>query len=265
MEITDVFKYPLEKLVYFIASTVPGGVALLIYVSSSKTALQWFSNLGFLGYRTKLWLVVLAAFVIGHTLTNLLSALVNDLGFIIAEMIGRWSPWSSKSSFEYEDAPWRSVEWRNAVKQRLGAAAPRDSRLLTVDMMRQEQKLADYLPDAQKSAEAQRILNERITTILDDMRWSTLYSHYHQVLLQPSDQDVQRHIRGGLSFNFFAAALYVLVSAAIVPEVRHWWCIVPAAAWVFAVAAEFVAQLRRAFDKWSTLQDQIAYLSSGQV
>jgi hypothetical protein len=268
MEITDAFKYPLEKLVYFVAALIPGGVALLIYQDVSGTLFRWLVNLGFFGYRTKLSLLILTAFVIGHTLTNLLNALVTHLGYMVGDLIGRCSWWPSKSSFEYEDGPWRSIEWRNAIKQRLGAAAPNDVTLVTVEMMRESKKLAALLPPDQQPVELRKITEERISSILNDMAWSNLYGHYHQIvsqLQQRNEDEVSLHIRSGLSFNFVAAALYVLVSALLVPAVRHWWCIVPAAAWVFAATVEFLAGMRRLFDKWSTLQDQIAYLSSGRI
>jgi hypothetical protein len=81
----------------------------LIYQSASGTALQWLFGIEFLGYKTKLGLLILTAFVIGPTITNFVRGLLDDLLPILAEGIGRIS-WPSKSSYEYENAPWRSVE-----------------------------------------------------------------------------------------------------------------------------------------------------------
>ena len=265
MEITDAFKYPVEKLVYFVAGVIPGGVALIIFERADKGAFQWFFGLGSLGYMTKLWLILLTAFLIGHTITTLLSALVNDLGFVLAEQIGSWMAESAKSSFEFEVGPWRSTEWRNAVRQRRGAAAPSDIPLMTIQMMEAKSQIANLLPPDQKSAEQMRILQERTDSILNDMEWHGIYSHYHQQLMEPDDKDVVLHIRGGLEFNFVAAALYVLASALVVRDVRHWWCIAPSLAWVLATLLSIVAKVRRSWNKWSTLQDQITYLSQGQI
>jgi hypothetical protein len=86
-----------------------GRGALLIYQSASATALQWLFGIEFLGYKTKLGPLILTAFVIGPTITNFVRGLLDDLLPILAEGIGRIS-WPSKSSYEYENAPWRSVE-----------------------------------------------------------------------------------------------------------------------------------------------------------
>lgn len=269
MGVVEDFKIPAEKTVYFIAALIPGATALLIYQSASGTTFQWLFSIGYLGYKTKLGLLLFGAFVIGLTLTNLVRGLLDDLLPIFVELIARL-PWSTKSSFEYETGPWRSVEWRNAIKMRLGSSAPQDLKFVTLEMMKQAQAIAESLPQEQQSLEQQRMLQERIASVLNDMEWSSVYSHYHSLVVRLNEQakndEVTVYIRDGLTYNCVAAALYVLASALVVPTVRHWWCLLPAAAWIFALVLFLVAGARRAWtNKWSSLHDQILYLSTRQI
>ncbi len=269
MGIAEDFKIPVERIVYFVAALIPGGVALLIYQSASGTGLQWLFDVGFLGYKTKLGLLIFIAFVIGHTITNFVREVLDDLLPILAELVGRM-PWPSKASFQYENGPWRSVEWRNAIKGRLGSSAPDDLKFITQQMMAQELNLATSLPPEQQGLELLRISREQTASILNDMEWSALYSHYHVLAVQLRGQanydEVTTFIRDGFTYNFVAAALYVLASALVAPSVRHWWFLLPAAAWIFAFLLFLVARIRRhVADQWSTLPDQISYLVSGQI
>jgi hypothetical protein len=55
----DPFKYPIEHLFDFVAGVIPGFTALI----------------SFLGYKTKLFLILVVAFVIGNNMTTFLRAL----------------------------------------------------------------------------------------------------------------------------------------------------------------------------------------------
>jgi hypothetical protein len=72
----DFTKLPLEKLLYFVAGVIPGFVVLLIFQAAHPYAFGWFVNLAFLGYKTKISLILLVAFVAGNTLTASLSSTV---------------------------------------------------------------------------------------------------------------------------------------------------------------------------------------------
>jgi hypothetical protein len=263
MEITDALKYPFEKLVYFVAALIPGATALLIYRGAVPGSFEWFLKVSYLGYTTKLWLAVLAAFVIGHTLTSLLTVIAEDVGFVIGYWIGRWLP--VKSAWRYDTAPWRSPEWRKAIKSRLGDTAPKDTHLLTDQLFKQRQPLLEAFPEPQQRTEFMRLVEERISTSNDDIQWQRLYKHYHEIVVEPRPDDVTLNIRNGLTYNFLASALYILASAFILPPVRHWWCIVPAISWVAIVVIGGIGRYQRLTDDWSTLQAQIVYLSSKQA
>lgn len=65
----------------------------------------------------------------------------------------------------------------------------------------------------------------------------------------------------GLNFNMETAALYTLASVPFVPDLRHWWCIVPASVWVLVLAGEQYGTVGRFLNQWTTLTEQIEYLS----
>lgn len=102
----DWSKYRLDKLIYLAAGVIPGFTALLIFELNRPGAFDWFFQLGFLGYRTKLGLIMLVAFVIGHTLTSLLGAVLGAMGGAFGGVAGYLPP-----NF-HETAPWRDSTWR---------------------------------------------------------------------------------------------------------------------------------------------------------
>jgi hypothetical protein len=76
----DLSKYPLERLFYFIAGVIPGFAALLIFQLAAPGSFVWFFTLSFLGYKTKLSLILIAAFVIGNCMTSFLGSLAGTVG-----------------------------------------------------------------------------------------------------------------------------------------------------------------------------------------
>lgn len=80
----DLSKYPLEKLVYFVAGVIPGFTALLIYAVSVPWSFGWFFATVFLGYKAKLSLVMVASFLVGNSLTSFLSRLLGATGGAIS-------------------------------------------------------------------------------------------------------------------------------------------------------------------------------------
>jgi len=255
--IMDLSKYPLEKLVQFAAGVLPGIVALLIFEQATPGSFGWFFSLGFLGYKTKLSLIVLAAFVIGNTMGVFLNERVGwTIGYLIGNRL--YTP-----SHSYDIAPWRDPTWRGLLKNRLGAQAPNDSRLMSQEIFDVRQKTLDHLPEVQRLSALADLATERMNAVIDDANWERLYDHYHQIVLQPDDRDFVWHVRNGLNFNLQVVSLYVLISALVVPGVRRWWCILPACMWVLDLIAELFWGVRRFLDKWSTLSEQIRYLSGG--
>lgn len=258
----DLSKYPLHELFQFIAAIVPGFAALLIYQAAHPAAFAWFFSLQLVGYKTALTLIVLAAFIVGYTITTFLVSLLG----VIAGVIGGVAVVQSRPAHSFKVAPWRDRRWRDAAKKVLGADAPDDTLVIPQESFEFRRKLLESYRDKNKAAEDLVALEqEKLNSEIDDSKWKDVYEHFHEIILSqlPADE-FTFHIRTGLNFNLEAAGLYVLVSAMIVPAVRHWWSIVPACVWVLLAIAENYMQIKNYLNKWSTLAAQIRYLSQKQ-
>ena len=249
-------KYPLEKLIYFLAALIPGFTALLIFELAHPGCFNWFFALPFAGYRTKIVLVLAAAFVGGYSIITLLGYFLTSVG----GMVGALMPYEASHLVPW--APWRDPKWRSAVKRYLGADAPEDKVLIKADYYEwKKENMISLLPEDQQGSALAALRVEQIESEMNDSHWERWYDHFDRLVRQektPVDWTTQ--MRHGLEFNFKATALYVLISAIWVPAVRHWWCILPASLWtIFFVLKEWV-DVQSVRNKWWTLSAQIKYL-----
>lgn len=256
----DFSKYPLERIFYLLAGVIPGLTALLVFELAVPGSFAWLFSLSFLGYKVKLSLVVLVAFVIGVTMSILLNGLLYAIGATIADATSK-EPYKDPAS--YEIAPWRDPRWRFALKKRLGEQSPNDTVLLGEGVVKVRQDVIGLLP-ANEREEANRKLNlEKLSLEIDDGKWAQWYDFYHQAINKRYMQDFHWSVRRGLDINLEVAAIYILVSALFVSKLRHWWFIVPSVIWIVILVAEQRTDFTRYANKWSTLDAQVEYLSEG--
>ena len=115
-------------------------------------------------------------------------------------------------------------------------------------------------PEPQRPAALHALNSEKLLAEIDDGKWEQWYSHYHRIVLSEPDRDFQWYVAHGLAYNLETAAVYVLLSALFVANVRRWWCLVPASLWILILIAQEYNVARKYFDPWSTLSEQIDYL-----
>lgn len=254
----DWTKYPLEKAFYFVAGVIPGLAALSIYALGVPGAFNWFLSLGALGYKTKIAVVVLVAFVIGNSITAILGGL---MGAVIGAALGVRLP---KLSYQYDFAPWRDTHWRALVRDRLGQKAPRDVPFITQAQYEAQLKQPSSLPVDQIIARNHELIMQLFNAQQDDQEWQRWYNHYHEIVLTPDDKNFALHIQNGLYSNLEATAIYALASSIFVAQLRHWWCILPACLWAAKFGAELFVEYRRRTDPWTTFSLQVKYLSDTQ-
>jgi hypothetical protein len=254
----DFTKFPFEKLLYFIAGIIPGFVVLLIFHRTHPGLFGWFLVLGFLGYKTKLSLVLFVAFVVGYSLTTFLNRFLGAFAGAIGGVVAL-RPY--KPPHTYDVAPWRDPRWRALLKKRLGAEAPKDSALLKEDVYKMKCELVNLQPEQERPFALRALNSEKFNSEMDDAAWAQWYEQYHWRIIVYPKRDYVWHVANGLNFNLRATALIILVSTVAVPNVRHWWCVLPAFLWASLLAAEVYVDLKNAADKWSTLTAQINYLS----
>lgn len=208
--------------------------------------------MGFWGYRTKLFVIVGVAFVIGYTIVRALSSLLGGLGGFLGSLIYK---------ADVPVAPWRDPAWRALVKSKLGARAPNDTTLEPEQIYNFKCELVKRLPENERGAKLAALAVERSNAEQDDWLWRNWYDHYHQIVLGPKAGDFLWHVQTGINFNLQATALYVLISMCFVPSIRHWWSVVPAITWLALFLLELYSTWIRYSNRWTTLMDQIKYLS----
>jgi hypothetical protein len=138
--------------------------------------------------------------------------------------------------------------------------------LISEEVFKIRVQTVGIMPEAQQANAMVELNREKLEAEMDDLVWAEWYDHYHHRVLTSRDGwDVQRHVLHGLNFNLETTAVYALLSTPFVPGLRHWWCIFPAVFWTFLLFAEQYAGLGRVKDPWSTLTQQIEYLSEEDV
>ncbi|HKW64678.1 MAG TPA: hypothetical protein VJN89_19150 [Candidatus Acidoferrum sp.] len=252
-------KVPLEKLFFFVAGVIPGLAALLIFNLAVPGSFTWFFAINFLGYRAKLAVMLLSAFIIGNSMTTFLDVTLGMMGGAIGGIMAQ-KPYQAPE--DYKIAPWRDMKWRVALSRCLGKRTPNNTSLISEMIFNIRKQAIDFLPEGERLKALSELTLEKIQAQIDDGKWAAWYDHYHQkVLLGREKWDVQRHVMHGLNFNLETTAIYVLASAFRVPSLRHWWCITPAILWTLIFGLQQLGDLRRFNDPWSTLSQQIEYLS----
>lgn len=254
----DVSKYPLEKLVFYAAGIIPGLVALVIFEQHSPGSLSWFFKISLLGYRTKLAVVLLVAFLAGNAITYLVAIVVGVILAVIGVVLDRRAV---KPPASEAIAPWRDPRWRAVLKKHLGSTAPPDTPFIPEAVFKIRLVSIDLTPEPERGVARAKIQQEKLNADAADLAWSQWYDYYHQIVLWPDPRDFDLYFRWGLNLNLEAAAVYALVCSVFLPEIRHWWWIAPAWIWVAIGLLEFTNIVMRATNKWSTVSDQIKYLS----
>ena len=254
----DWSKYPLYKLSFFVAGVIPGFVALLIYQVAVPGSFAWFFHLCFLGYRMKLTLIILTAFVIGNSMTRFLYGTFAMVGGVIGRVVGR-RPY--KPPHTVSVAPWRDTRWRVALKKYLGNDAPKDTILMSQDLHNLKLQMANQQPPALVQRAIAEVENEKLSAEIDDLNWSRWYDHFHSLVLTSTERDFAFYVERGLHYNLQTASVYVLISACFVPILRYWWVLTPTLLWTFFLLMEEYGGLMQYLNKYSTTSKQITYLS----
>jgi len=256
----DISKYPLHKLTQFISAIIPGFFAILLFWLAHPHSLDWISQTGFLGYRTRLTIAVLSCFVLGFTLTAIVSGIAGGIGGLVGAVQAR-RPYQPPHTIK--TAPWRDPVWRTALKKVLGGDAPDDTQPMSEEIFKMREEFLRQVPN-----DYQRNLidlqQEKLKSEIDDSRWQGWYEQYHQIAIgkRYNDAPFQIAINQSLQFSLQTTGLVLVVGIYFVPAIRHWWCIVPASFWVLTAIGQTYYALKAYSNRWSTRAEQIEYLSS---
>lgn len=213
----DFSRYPLERLVYFAASIIPGAAIVLILYLKVPFVLQLLFWNGFLGYKTKVAIGLIAIFAIGYSLTTFLGMFLGGFG----GFLGKTKYFRLRSHIQRtgDVAPWRDPRWRTVLASYLGPnSPPAGPAFMTQKVYELRLKMLEGFPNPQQRQNAINGLNnERLQSQMADLKWEQWYEHFHERVLEPSDREWFVHIKRGLNLNFETAGLVILVAAFFVP------------------------------------------------
>ena len=248
-------KYPLDKAFHFIAGIVPGGAVLWMVYLRYPTWIASIIYSPFLGYRTKLSIMLVLAFLIGNSVTKLLSRLAGAFGGAVGAIS------ASRSTQSMSDAaPWRDLRWWAAAKTYLGNIAPKDTFPMSDSSFNFRIQLIQQSPDDQ-AERTNELIRERLGYQFDDSEWASWYRQFHFEILQTSQDDFVWYISGGLSSNMSATALSLLCGTIFVPCIRTAPLYLICSIFILASTFTGILELRQAINYWGSLSKQIRFLS----
>lgn len=129
-----------------------------------------FFGIGFLGYRTKVAVALAFAFLVGNTLTALLTLI---LGVLFGVMVGMEMRSAHRSSVQdWQPTPWQDPRWRALAGRYLGADAPEDTRLEPRPAFDMRRKFQEGLPPKISSVSVEDMDRERSRLEVNDAKWA---------------------------------------------------------------------------------------------
>jgi hypothetical protein len=159
---------------------------------------NWFFALGFLGYRTKLSLIVLVAFIVGDSVTTFLRGSIGAM-----DGIGRFR--ESATLFSTTILLDRSLErpqMAHGYYEASGNSRPQDTTPKLPDILETRRKMVELLPSNEQPRGLYELNSEKLAADMADLQWERWYDHYHTIVLRPDDRDSFFHVGYNLRINF---------------------------------------------------------------
>lgn len=265
----DLGKIPFEKAFYQLAKILPGFAIVGIYDLRFPGSISWYFSIGFLGYATKLSLLLSACFLVGYSASSLAATALGAAGGAFGALWGNWT--YGRHPYDDEVAPWRNDAWRAAFKTRYGASAPADTKLIPRSILELLQNRVSEI-DADPTGEGRQLerlfgdfhqqLIEAVTAITNDQAWKFQYQKLHAKAVLERKMEVIEEVTEGLDSNLAISASIVLVSAIFVNQARIPWLLFLSGGWLVISVLRTSSKIQRLLDPWTTLQEQIDSLAS---
>jgi len=267
----DFGKFPFEKAVHLLTKFLPGFALLYLYNTQSPGTITSLLSLAYLGYATRVWLLITICFALGYTLSTFLNTVLSTVAGAIGAL---WASFTSaRHPYRYQIAPWRDSNWRAAYICRFGSEAPRDLTLVlpgnAAELLRLSQPLPPNMADQQTLAEQITLqinseLKAAIDAITNDTEWRMCYERMKFKVLFESPLEPIEEVFGRLDSDFSLASAVLIAGTALSAQFRVWWLMVPATGWIIVSVLRFCAKAYQIAEPWSTLRAQIEMLKSGR-
>ena len=265
----DFAKFPFEKSVHLLTKFLPGFALLYVYNTRSPGAITNILSLPYLGYATRLWLLIAICFTSGYTF----SVFLNSFASAAAGAGGAlWASFArNKHPYAYQVAPWRDPNWRAAYIKRFGSNAPKDTTLVlpgnAAELLRLSQPLPPNAVDQQKLAEQITLqinseLKTAVDAIINDTAWRMCYERLKFKVLFESPAQPIDEVFGRLDSDFSLASAVLIVGSVLSVHLRVWWLMVPAVAWLAISILRFCVRIYQIVEPWNTFTKQMELLRS---
>jgi hypothetical protein len=246
----------LERFFGVVAVVIPGAAVLTLFGIHHPDWAAYVRDINYIGYRTKISLVVGAAFIAGWTVTTVFMALVGGLYGVFQQRIVKWL-----YAEDPQTPPWRNKNWRALVTQYLGSAAPEDLDLIGDDLLAIQVEVANCLPDpTERFRELYRVKSEKGKADIVENYWKSWWSTLHHDAVE--DKDPVTQVSLTIEGNLQATSLLLLCAIPTTPVLNRWWVISFCLFWLFMRLVRMYSLLIRTKNPWSTFTKQMDYLRS---
>jgi hypothetical protein len=251
----DLLKLSLERLFGFIAGVIPGTVVLTLFGLHHPRFAAAVRDIDYLGYRTKLSLVLAVALIAGWTVTTFFYGLMGFFEGVLRPVIAKWL----QSGKVTDNPPWRNKNWRALAATYLGGAAPEDLDLVSDAVFDIQIESANLILDPTEKFHAiAKFKNAKGKAELADAYWSTWWDTLHNDVLLHRDPTAEMTLT--IEGNLQAASLVLLCALPSTPILYHWWLICACLFWLSMRGLRTFSLLYQTRDPWSSFTKQINYL-----
>jgi len=265
-------KFPFEKAVHLLTKFLPGFALFCVYNSQVPGAIAGILSLPYLGYATRVWLLVAICFTLGYTLSSFLNTVFSAMAGAVGAV---WASFArARHPYRYQIAPWRDRSWRAAYIARFGSEAPKDLTLVlpvnAAELLRLSQPLPPSMAEQQMVAEQITLqinseLQVAVDALMNDTEWRMCYERMKFKVLFEGPLEPIQEIFGRLDSDFSLASAVLVAGAVISPQLRVWWLMLPTIGWIIVSILRFCSKVYQIAEPWNTLSAQIEMLKSGKA
>ncbi len=267
----DFGKFPFEKAIHLLTKVLPGFALLFVYNAVIPGTITNILSMPYLGYATRVWLLITICFMLGYTLSTVLGTMANTVAGAIGALWGAFT--KAEHPYEHQVAPWRDKAWRAAYISCFGPEAPKNLTLIlpcnAAELLRSDQPLPPGLAEKQRLAEQITLqINSELTAAIDaitnDIEWRMCYERMKFKVLFDGPLEPIQEVFGRLDSDFSLASAILIAGAILSAQFRVWWLMVLATAWIVLGFLRFCLRAYQIAEPWNTLSAQIEMLKSGR-
>jgi hypothetical protein len=250
----DLIKVTIDKFFGFLAAVIPGVTVLIVFSINHPRVATTIRDINYLGYKTKLSLILAAAVIAGWTVTTFCLMIISAW----ETTVGRAFKKSMKAGWKIKEPPWRDKNWRSLVITYLGNAAPEDIDFISEeDYKVQLDEIQRQSGDSMGEAIAALNLAKAKADHIEE-HWRAWWETFHNDVFRKLDPATQ--ISSTIELNLQAASLVLLFAMPSTPVLQKWWLIAFCLFWLSLRVTRVFARLALNRNPWSTYSRQMDYL-----